>query len=397
MNEPKIRFKNNSGSYPDWEKKILSDVASYRKDTCSVPHCRYVSTENMVKESNLISPYIDDDIMKGIRFQEGDILIGNIRPYLRKAWFANFDGSCSTDVLVIHSNTRVHNKFLFIYLSAPPFFDYVMQSAKGTKMPRGDKAFIMKYPLSIPYIEEQRKIADFLSTVDEKIALKQKKYAALVEAKKGLLQKIFRQEIRFKRDDGEEYPEWKSLTLKDVLSLIRNGYSYKADVDRNKRYKITRIETISSGMIDIKKLGSADKVNESYKLKDGDILFSHINSLPYIGNTAMYNDSLGEIYHGMNLLCLRANKNIILPEFLFLYLHTETARRFEEVHAKPAVNQCSLPISELNNCPVIVPVLQEQQKIADFLSAFDEKIETVRKELEGWKTVKKGLLQQMFY
>ena len=396
MNEPKVRFTNDGAEYPVWKEMILSDVASYKKDMVSFPHCKYVSTENMKKEENSINTYHDDEIMKLKRFQKQDILIGNIRPYLRKAWFAEFEGCCSTDVLVIHPNNKVSNRFLFIYLSAPSFFDYVMQSAKGTKMPRGDKEFIMKYSLSIPCLAEQQKIANFLSTVDEKIALKQKKYDGLVEAKKGLLQKIFSQESRFKRDDGGEYPGWNLFVLKDVLSLFRNGYTYKSDGTRDREYKITRIETISTGKIDLQKLGSSDTINENYKLEDGDILFSHINSLPYIGNVALYENSFGEIYHGMNLLCLRANKKLILPRFLFYYLHSSGVRQFEEIHAKPAVNQCSLPISELGQCPIPVPELMEQQKIVDFLFSFDEKIEAVRKELEGWKTIKKGLLQQMF-
>ena len=168
--------------------------------------------------------------------------------------------------------------------------------------------------------------------------------------------------------------DWEQRKLGDVTEFIRNGYSYKADGKRNHRYKITRIESISSGIINTDKLGSSEDINENYKLIDGDILFSHINSLPYIANTAIYTADFGEIYHGMNLLNIRAKSQNIVPYFLLHLLKNETSRKWFRLIAKPAVNQASISTIEVCAFEFLLPKLEEQKKIANFLNTLDHLI-----------------------
>ena len=152
--------------------KILSDVCSYINNkihTSSIGN-KYISTENMLSNKGGVT--IPTNIPTSTivnSFNIGDILISNIRPYFCKIWLATFSGGCSNDVLVIHPNNNIDNKFLYYVLSENRFFDHVMSSAKGTKMPRGDKKSIMNYKIQDFSLNIQRKIASILSFIDLKI------------------------------------------------------------------------------------------------------------------------------------------------------------------------------------------------------------------------------------
>lgn len=134
----------------------------------------YITTDNMLQNCEGIRPYVGtDSITSAIAYQKGDILLSNIRPYLKKIWHANRDGSCSPDVLVLRPDSRkVDERFLYYSLRRDAFFDYIMNEAgtRGLKMPRGNKDGIIQYRIILPNMEEQRKIANEISHYDELIA-----------------------------------------------------------------------------------------------------------------------------------------------------------------------------------------------------------------------------------
>lgn len=104
------------------------------------------------------------------RYRKGDVLVSNIRPYFKKIWHAGHDGACSNDVLVFEA-TKCDPNYLFWVLSSDAFFDYMMKTAKGTKMPRGDKKAIMGYQVGLPPVDQQKAICEILESLQEKIAL----------------------------------------------------------------------------------------------------------------------------------------------------------------------------------------------------------------------------------
>ena len=127
----------------------------------------YITTDNMLQNCEGIRPYDGaDNITSAIAYKKGDILLSNIRPYLKKIWQADRDGSCSPDVLVLRPNRdKVNEQFLFYSLRRDTFFDYIMNEAgtKGLKMPRGNKDGIIKYTIVLPSIEEQKRIVSEIS------------------------------------------------------------------------------------------------------------------------------------------------------------------------------------------------------------------------------------------
>lgn len=156
----------------------LGALCSYVKEkvkTETLDKKNYISTENMLPNKGgitLASSLPSTEYTS--KYQAGDILISNIRPYFKKIWKAEYDGGCSNDVLVLRANDDCYIDFLYYALASDSFFDYATATAKGTKMPRGDKTAIMDF--EVPYFDFkiQVHIAGILKSLDEKIALNNK-------------------------------------------------------------------------------------------------------------------------------------------------------------------------------------------------------------------------------
>lgn len=157
---------------------ILNDVAKFvtsKVEISNIDESNYVSTENMLPNKGGVDLATSLPDTKSVReYLPNDILINNIRPYFKKIWFADKEGGCSNDVFVLRANDNYDSKFLYYVLSSDDFFSYVMANAKGTKMPRGDKKAIQNYSVPDFSIEDQMKISQFLSKIDEKIVINKK-------------------------------------------------------------------------------------------------------------------------------------------------------------------------------------------------------------------------------
>lgn len=165
-------MKNN------WQKVKLGDICGYSRSRIPISEVNlhnYVSTENLLKErgGKIIAGKIPEQ-SNFYEYNKGCTLVSNIRPYFKKIWFADIRGGCSNDVLVYTPNKGINDKWLYYLLSQDSFFDFVMSGHKGTKMPRGDKSQIMKFSVALPPLDEQKKIAEILSALDDKIELNNK-------------------------------------------------------------------------------------------------------------------------------------------------------------------------------------------------------------------------------
>jgi len=181
-----------------WEVKTLADFAEYVKTTTKFDKAfNYVSTDNMMPQKQGLSGEILKPASGNVLcYEKDDILISNIRPYFKKIWYADQSGTCSTDVLCIRSLNSDNSYFVYKTLWQDDFFDYVMQGAKGSKMPRGDKTRIMNYPICIAK-----------DNFDELI----KKFSTLVVPMQAVIQKNIKEISRL-------------TTLRDkILPLLMNG------------------------------------------------------------------------------------------------------------------------------------------------------------------------------
>lgn len=156
----------------DVEWKALGEVAYYVRDrieTKNVPVDNYVGVENLLQDraGRRVADSLPN-VHTSIAFTHNDILIGNIRPYLKKIWMANCSGGTNGDVLTIRLNEgeKILHRYLYYTLSSNQFFHYDVTYSKGTKMPRGDKGAVMKYCIPIPPLEVQQKIVSILDRFD---------------------------------------------------------------------------------------------------------------------------------------------------------------------------------------------------------------------------------------
>uniref|UniRef100_UPI003AF77D28 restriction endonuclease subunit S n=2 Tax=Thiolapillus sp. TaxID=2017437 RepID=UPI003AF77D28 len=200
---------------------------------------------------------------------------------------------------------------------------------------------------------------------------------------------------RLRFPEFREAGAWEVKELGEIAS-ISNGLTADQSGDSN-GLKVTRIETISEGCIDISKVGYIDRIEgvERFGLRIGDILFSHINSQSHIGKTALVEEDF-DLYHGMNLLRLQVDKTENNPRFTYYLLNTEFFRKSVQARSNQAVNQASINQTEVGNSQIAVPSAKEQQKIAHCLSSLDEVIGLQAKKVQALKRHKKGLMQQLF-
>ena len=331
-----------------------------------------------------IIEYCDNSQVEGIAFHKDDMLVANIRPYLKKAWFASFSGACSTDVLVVHA-TNVEPRFLHYLISNDTFFSYVMTGAKGSKMPRGDKTHIIKMPTAIPSSGEQIKIASFIEILDSRIDIQKQIIEFLKKYKRGVINRIFTSE------DGK----WKSIRLGDYVSIMRGGSPRPIDeyitTERNGVNWI-KIGDAPSDALYVTKAKEKIKlsgVKKSRRVYTGDLILSNSMSFgrPYILKID------GCIHDGW--LLIRDEQNLFDKRFLCYYLGSDIViSQYKRYAAGSCVNNLN---SELvGDVEIHYPPLETQQYIAKILEALDSKIEIENSQFLQLEQMKSALMQQLF-
>ena len=173
----------------EWVNVSLKDVADFQKERISsglLDESTYISTENILQNFQGVQSAISIPANTNVvAYKKNDILLSNIRPYLKKVWFSDKIGGCSADVFVLRSKT-CEPEFLYNVIASDKFINYVMSGAKGVKMPRGDKNQMESFSFSIPAVAEQRKISRLFQLLDERIATQNKIIEKLQSLIKGL-------------------------------------------------------------------------------------------------------------------------------------------------------------------------------------------------------------------
>lgn len=268
-------MKNN------WQKVKLGDICGYSRSRIPISEVNlhnYVSTENLLKErgGKIIAGKIPEQ-SNFYEYNKGCTLVSNIRPYFKKIWFADIRGGCSNDVLVYTPNKGINDKWLYYLLSQDSFFDFVMSGAKGTKMPRGDKSQIMKFSVALPPLDEQKKIAEILSALDDKIELNNKINRNLEAQAQAIFKSWF---IDFEPFGGSRPKRWKIGNLLDIATYL-NGISMQ-------KYKpgkgisflpVLKIRELRQGYCDKDSDICSTEIGNEFIIDDGDIVFSWSGTL----------------------------------------------------------------------------------------------------------------------
>ena len=378
LNVPHLRFPEFHG---EWEKCKLGDIAEFssaRVSSAKLDCKNYVSTENMLQDFQgvIVAKSVPNET-NVISFTCGDILISNIRPYLKKVWKATFDGGCSSDVFVLHATDTVAKDYLHYAVANDKFINYVMSGAKGVKMPRGDKNQMRTYQLSLPSIQEQHKIAKILTLLDERIATQSK----LIEDLKKLKSAII--EIEYTPDDKN------TSHIGNVIEQISK---------RNKDNAIQNVLSVSNRQGFIKQSDQFENRNvasedtSNYKIVEkNDFAFNpaRINVGSIARQTTFERGIVSPMY-----ICFRTQENVA-PEYIDFFFESKHFYCEIQKRLEGSVRQC-LSFEGLCNIPLSLPSLEMQQRIGKRLFTLGQKIKTETDLLKLLNKQKQYLLRQMF-
>lgn len=391
---PILRFKDNKDNFSDWKKFAFVEFAEKKTKTINPinisKNCPIIELENIESDSGRIiniSSYKEQKSLK-TQFSKGDILFGKLRPYLKKFAYMDYSGVCSSEIWVFKS--KLENKKLLYYIIQTNLFNKVANISSGSKMPRSDWSIVSSTKFYLPTDKnEQQKIAAFLTAVDDKINALKRKHELLTEYKRGVMQKIFSQEIRFTDENGEAYPDWEPTQLKSVLKE-RKEYSVK-------RKGLPHISLTKEGVVPKTERFNRDFLvsngeTKKYKITYlGDLCYNPANlKFGVISLNTYGNGIFSPIY--VTFEVLNVNKEFLMS-LIYQPLFINQVRRFEQgtVYERQAVNPNDFVKAFVN-----LPSFSEQEKIAEFVMLIDKKVNLIGLKIEKMETFKKGLLQQMF-
>lgn len=397
-NTPKLRFPQFSG---EWEEKklnsIFTKITQRNSDNQNSNVITNSATEGLVSQRD----YFDKDIANKDKtdnyfiIKNGDFVYNprksSAAPYGPFTQYKLLDdGIVSPLYLCLRkNNSEVESKYLENYFKTTCWHQYIYEN--GSSGARHDRVSIhddvlLAMPIKVPSLPEQQKIADFLSNVDSIITAETKILETLHKKKKALMQKLFTLQLRFKSDDGTDFPAWEEKKLGDVCETYSGGTPKSGTAE----YYGGEIPFIRSGEISSNKtelfLTEKGMENSSAKMvSKGDILYAL-----YGANSGLC--SISKIDGAINqaILCIKTKEN---KRFLCNYLQYQR-EYFYSTYLQGGQGNLSGKLVESFIIPL--PCLAEQQKIADCLSSMDSLIQTQQKVVTTWQQRKKALLQQMF-
>ena len=402
-NVPQLRFPNFDG---EWEEKQLGDVTksnqglqiaiSDRKTKYEKGLYFYITNEFLRPNSQ--TKYYIENPPESVLAEKSDILMtrtGNTGKVI-----TNVEGAFHNNFFKIKYNKSIIDRlFLFELLKSPKINNKFLSLAGTSTIPDLNHSDFYSVYISFPTISEQQKISTFFSKLDRQIELEEQKLAKLEEQKKGYMQKIFSQELRFKDDNGNEYPEWQFKNLGELGDTF-TGLSGKTKDDFGYgdglfiTYMNVFKNTIAkSDIVERVKIGSNENQN---RVQYGDILFTTSSEVPNeVGMSSIWLFNQDNVY--LNSFCFgfRVFVNYIKPVYLARYLRSEEMRKTINILAQGST-RFNISKKEMMKLNIKVPYIEEQIKIDNFFNKIDILILKQGKKIEILKHRKKGLLQKMF-
>ena len=386
-NVPKLRFKGfiEENRLQKFKEVVLSNTYGPRFNANDYDCNGNVKTirgtdvtiDGYIKYNQVPTAQLDDKFIKSHILEDGDLVMITTADCGLTGIFEeqNEKYICSAYAVKIALNKSLAYPYYFKYyfqtaLAKNEVNKYI-RKATVANLPASD---ILKFSHRLPIKQEQEKIASFLTSVDEKIEQLIKKEELLQQYKKGIMQKIFNQEIRFKADDGSEFCDWEEKKLGDILDYIQPTKYLVKDTEYNDSYTIP---VLTAGKTFI--LGYTNETDGVFENNLPVIIFDDFTTANKFVNFPFKAKS-----SAMKILVPKNNNNI-----KFIYEAMQMIKYEVGGHERHWISKFSF----LN---IFIPCIEEQTKIANFLSSIDSKIEQVQKQLNFTKEFKKALLQQMF-
>lgn len=402
MNVPQLRFKDNDGQdFPEWETLKLSNLTNIYDGTHMTPDYTvqgvpFYSVEQVTSNNFIETKFISEDIFKKenkrVKLEKGDILmtrIGDIGTPKLIDW--NVKASFYVSLALIKQSKNINSQYLSHFIASPYFQEELHQRTIHVAFPKKiNLGEIGECLVNFPISDEQIKIANFLTAVDEKVTQLTQKCNFLAQYKKGVMHQIFSQELRFKDDDGQDFPAWENKRLAEVAQIVGGGTPDTTILDywqgNIQWFTPTELKTkyVSKSQ---RRISDAGLKNSSAKLLPAGTLL--LSSRATVGDISIALDECTTNQGFQSLIVNDANNN----EFIYYWILNNKKALLEK-----ASGSTFLEISkrEIEKLLIQRPHKTEQIKIANFLKTVDDKITVTKAQLEAVKQYKLGLLQQMF-
>jgi type I restriction enzyme S subunit len=379
--QPKLRFPEFTGK---WETKKLSDVSKIGRGKSKhrprdaeflyggiYPFIQTGDIRNSgLYLSNYNQTYSEAGLKQSKLWDENTLCI-TIAANIAETTILKIK-ACFPDSIIGLIPLENETIVLFVKYQFDKFKLEIQNLSQGVAQANLNQEKLSKIEFNFPLVEEQTKIANFLSSIDEKINLLKEKKSLLEDYKNGIMQKIFNQEIRFKNDNGNNFEDWEEKSFKSILKSIATK---KHQIQSSEIFEEGKYPVIDQG----KKMvaGFSDNLNNLFNDYPIIVFGDHTTILKYID----FDFIVGA--DGTKLL-----KNINNDNLKYLYYNLIYNNVEQEGYKRH--------FSILSEISLQIPSTNEQMKIANFLSAIDEKIELVSNQIQDTQEYKKGLLQQMF-
>ncbi|MCZ2569971.1 restriction endonuclease subunit S [Bacteroides fragilis] len=379
---PHLRFPEFT---EEWVNVSLKDVADFQKERISsglLDESTYISTENILQNFQGVQSAISIPANTNVvAYKKNDILLSNIRPYLKKAWFSDRIGGCSADVFVLRSKT-CEPEFLYNVIASDKFINYVMSGAKGVKMPRGDKNQMESFSFSIPAVVEQRKISRLFQLLDERIVTQNKIIEDLKKLKSAIIEKYYSQ------------AEKQIVCVTDLGEPFNVGNLAKDDLAETGMPCVIYGELFTTYGEIISQIESHTNKTEGMILsKKGDLLFPSSTTVDAMSLIAPSVINVDGVILGGDMFGIHISTNFNAQYLSYYFNHIAKRQLAKFAKGSTIIH---LHYTDIEKAKLFLPSLEEQNRMAKCLLALDAKmnIENIYISLlNGQKTY---LLRQMF-
>ena len=382
MNVPKLRFKEFTGEY--LEEKVsnvcyISTGKSNTQDKVEDGEYPFYVRSAIIERSN---KYLYDE--------EAVLTVGDGVGTGKTYHYVNGKYDLHQRVYRMFDFKNVLGKYFYYYFTEH-FYKRVAKMSAKNSVDSVRLNMIADMPIMLPCVEEQEKVSDFISYVDDKIKVLQKTIISLENQKSALLGKIFSQELRFKDENGKDFPAWEEKKLGEVCD-VRDG-THESPKYLKEGYPLVTSKNLIDGKIDFTDINFISKtdyenINKRSKVDAGDILLSMIGtvgSVAFIENDGFAIKNVGLIKKGEKI----SNK------FVYYYLESPLFKQYVK-SSNTGGTQKFISLGRIRDASIVLPCKEEQNEIVDFLATIDKKVNLELEKLEHWKQIKKGFLQQMF-
>ena len=386
-----IRVESPAG----WSTAPLETVAKLDRKTITPERIpagvTYVGLEHIDGEGRFLAPpSVGEGDLNSTKFEFSDqhILYGKLRPYLRKIAAPTFGGVCTTELVPILPGPRVDRSFLLHYLRQPKLVEFATERCAGANLPRLSPKLLAKFPVILPPLPEQRRIAAILDRAD---AIRRKRRQA-IELTEELLRSVF---LEMFGDPVTNPKGWPTRPLGELIAEGPKNGLYRPASDYGSGTPIVRIDSFSGGdLVDLSRLKRArmqDEVIEAFAVRPGDLLINRVNAPSHLGKSALVPALSEPTVFESNMMRFRLKEELANARFVLAQLQDQWVRGQIRRLSRDAVNQSSINQQDVRSLELRLPPLTRQ---LDFVST-TQKVEGLRTRFQELQSSDDNLFQSL--